>query len=268
MEFVGKTALVTGASRGIGRAVAEALVEQGMRVIGTSRSPGKVDWPDGVEAIRLDASSAELVERCWQEAKLDRESIDLLVNNAGAGVFGAFEREDFQNWEQQVGLLLLGVMKLSQLALGKWSAERPGVLVNVGSLACEYPIPYMCAYNAAKAGLAAFSESLQYELDPRAVTVLELRLGDISTRFNDRVVGRPDGEEQQAVWNAICEHVDKGPSVEFVARKLVKCLVRNRAGVVRVGGLFQAGVAPLFRRLVSQSLKVVVNRWYYTVSRH
>lgn len=265
-SFAGQTALVTGASRGIGRAIAKALVAEGMQVVGTSRDPDSADWPAGVEGARLDASSAESVEQCWRQAGLDERRLDLVVNNAGAGVFGAFEERSFEDWERQVGLMLLGVMKLSHLALGKWSPENPGVLVNIGSLACEYPIPYMSGYNAAKAGLAAFCESLQLEADPAAALILELRLGDISTGFNNSVAGRPSGSRQNRVWKAMLAHVDSGPPPEFVAAKLVKCLARREEGLVRVGGFFQAIVAPLFRRLASRSLSLGVNRSYYNVS--
>ena len=263
----GKTALVTGASQGIGRAISVALVEQGMRVLGTSRSPDAVVWPKGVEGISLDVGSAALVASGWDQAGLGEVRLDVVVNNAGAGAFGAFAEEAFELWEEQVGLLLLGAMKVSQLALHGWSAERPGILVTVGSLASEYPIPYMSGYNAAKAGLAAFTESLHLETDPTAVRVLELRLGDISTEFNDHIRGRAKDASQETVWKAMEKHVREGPPPEFVAAKLVDFLLSGRSGVVRVGGFFQSRIAPIFKRFISHSVKIIVNRSYYNLGR-
>ncbi|MDQ8179446.1 SDR family NAD(P)-dependent oxidoreductase [Pelagicoccus sp. SDUM812005] len=263
MTLTGKTALVTGASRGIGRAIAEAFVGVGIQVLGTSRDPDAVEWPQGVVPVRLDLSSPESVQQGWDAGKLAEQHFDIVVNNAGAGTFGSFAERDWEQWEQQVATLLLGAMKVAHLSLGRWTSERPGTLVNVSSLAVEYPIPYMSGYNVAKAGLAAFCESLSLECDPAVVRVLELRLGDVNTRFNDSMVGGPQGSRQERVWEAMCRHVAKGPSSEEVARQLLKLLQRDRSGVARVGGFFQAFVASVFGRLVSHRLKRAANLSYY-----
>lgn len=260
--------MVTGASRGIGRAVAEALAAQGIDVFGTSRKPEAVVWPDGVRGVFFDASSPAAVQASWDVGDFARLRFDIVVNNAGAGAFGSFAATEFEEWEQQVALLLLGAMKLSHLALNQWTAERPGVLATIGSLAADYPIPYMSGYNAAKAGLAAFIESLLLENDPAVVGVLELRLGDFDTAFNDSVRGRPCDVHQSSVWEAMCRHVREGPAPELVGRRLVTCLEQDRVGVVRIGGFFQAVLAPLFARLVSRGLSRAANRSYYNLRKH
>ncbi len=263
MNLSGKKALVTGASRGIGRSIAEAFVVQGIQVFGTSRNPESVDWPEGITPIALDLSSSQSVQNAWDLAKLGEQGFDILVNNAGAGAFGSFGDLEFAQWEDQIASMLLGPMKLAQLCMKQWSAERPGVLVCVGSLAIEYPIPYMSGYNAAKAGLAAFCESLLLEGDPRVARVLELRLGDVNTQFNEHVFGGARGSRQDRVWRAMCRHVAKGPSAEQVAQQLVRHLERDAVGVVRVGGFFQAFVASVFGRLVSHRIRRAVNLSYY-----
>lgn len=267
MFLKGKRALVTGASRGVGRSIAEALVAAGVEVWGTSRNPDTVEWPEGVRAVRFDLTSASAAQASWDAEGLGRKQFDIVVNNAGSGVFGAFAERDFEEWEQQIGLMLLGAMKVSQLALQQWTREEPGVLVTVSSLAVEYPIPYMSGYNAAKAGLAAFSESLILETDPRVARVLELRLGDVNTDFNDHVLGRPVGARQGKVWAAMCKHVANGPPAEKVAAKLLRSLVEDRIGIVRTGSLFQSVVASFFGKLISHRLKRATNLSYYNVSR-
>lgn len=267
MELSGKRALVTGASRGIGRSIAEALVAEGIQVFGTSRTPEDVDWPAGVTGIELDVSSPDSVERGWAASNLDKVVFDIVVNNAGAGAFGAFHEKDFAQWEAQIGTLLLGPMKIAQLAIARWSLGKAGVLVNVSSLAVEYPIPYMSGYNVAKAGLAAFSESLQLEYCADKVRLLELRLGDMDTGFNDRVSGKPMGDRQERVWAAMCRHVGEGPAPEKAAEVLLKYLKSDKGGVVRFGGFFQSIVASLFARMVSHRVKRAANLSYYKVGR-
>ncbi|MEM9161026.1 MAG: SDR family NAD(P)-dependent oxidoreductase, partial [Verrucomicrobiota bacterium] len=166
MELAGKKVLVTGASSGLGKAFAASLVEKGAHVWGTSRSPGAHDWEEGVTPVSLDLSYVEEIDSQWDSAGLDAIGFDVLVNNAGAGVFGEFEEVGFADWERQVELMLLSPMKLAHLALSQLRASGEGVLANVSSLAVEYPIPFMAGYNAAKGGLTAFSESLALELDP------------------------------------------------------------------------------------------------------
>ena len=159
MEIRGTKVLVTGASRGIGKAIAEALVARGALVWGTSRDPGKIAWPDGVRPLQLDLGSSSAIEAAWRSQDMEALGFDIVINNAGSGAFGRFEEVDFDVWEAQVAILLMGAMKVSRLALPGLT-ERAGYLVNVSSLAAEFPIPFMSAYNTAKAGLSAFSESL------------------------------------------------------------------------------------------------------------
>ncbi len=263
MHLAQKKALVTGASRGIGRSVAEALVAEGIQVFGTSRSPDQVDWPEGVIGVELNLSSSSSTQAGWNHALRKAEHFDIVINNAGSGVFGGFCDCEFVQWEEQVRSMLLGPMELSQLAINEWSKEKPGVLVNVSSLAVEYPIPFMSGYNSAKAGLASFSESLLLECDPETVRVVELRLGDVNTGFNDYVRGRPKGAIQERVWSAMCRHVAKGPEPEEVARCLLKHLYAETVGIVRMGGFFQSIVASVFARMVSHRLKRAANLSYY-----
>lgn len=262
----GKTALVTGASRGVGRAVAVALAAEGTHVLGTSREPEDKDWPEGVTPLRFDMSSPSAVARSWDAARLDERDVSILVNNAGAGVFGEFGDVEFDDWEAQIGLMLLGPMKLSHLAMRRWSRERPGLLANVTSLATEFPIPLMSGYNAAKAGLSGFTESLMQETDPQIARVIELRLGDFNTQFNGSVKRVGGSKRAQRVWEAMERHVAASPSPEVAARRLVVAMRRGERGLVRAGSFYQAVVASLFGKIVSHSAKRAANVSYYNLS--
>jgi NAD(P)-dependent dehydrogenase (short-subunit alcohol dehydrogenase family) len=267
MEIKGVNALVTGASSGIGRAIAIELVENGARVWGTSREPGNVEWPTGVQPLKLSLDRPDLVDEAWESQSMDLIGFDLIVNNAGYGVFGRYVDVPFEVWEKQIQALLAGTMKLCQLAL-PGLIERRGCLVNVSSIAADFPVPFMSAYNVSKAGLSAFTESVIIETSASGMKAIDFRPGDIKTGFNRNMVrnlGKNTNEGCMGkVWRRIEERVLKSPEPKMVATKLIKCIQRDKSGTIRAGTFFQATLAPLLSRLVTRSLARSGNIAYYT----
>ncbi len=267
MEIEGIKALVTGASSGIGRAVAIGLVKRGASVWGTSRDPARVDWPDGVQPLQLSLDRPRLVDEAWGSQSMDALAFDLVVNNAGYGAFGRYLETPFEVWEGQLNALLLGTMKVSRLAL-PGLIERKGCLVNVSSIAADFPVPFMSAYNVAKAGLSAFTESLVIETSSTGVRVVDFRPGDVKTPFNQNLVRKLGKNTNEGcmgkVWRRIEDRVSKSPEPTPVAEKLLRCIQRDQTGTIRAGTFFQAVLAPLLARLVSSSLARSGNIAYYT----
>lgn len=266
MELKGARALVTGASRGVGQAIARALLEEGSLVWGTSRSPESVEWPDGLSPVRLDLASPEAIETAWREQGLGDLEFDIVVNNAGAGAFGRFEDLSFAEWEQQIDTLLIGSMKVAHLALPALKAKG-GYLVNVGSLAAEFPVPFMSSYNAAKAGVTAFSESLAIEAVGTDLKVVNLELGDFKTDFNHSVVKKISKNEigvcADTVWKRIERRISVSPTPDTAANQLLRCIQKEKKGLIRSGTRFQTFWAPLFSRLAPRKLIRIFNISYY-----
>ncbi len=266
MEIAGSKALVTGASRGVGAAIARALMDQGAEVWGTSRDPGQVEWPEGLRPLQLDLGAASRIEQAWNEQRLSDIGFDIVVNNAGSGAFGRFEEMEFEVWESQIQTLLLGVMKLTRLALPDL-LERGGYLVNVGSLAAEFPIPFMSAYNAAKAGLSAFTESLVIESLGSDFKIVNLELGDLKTDFNRSVFKKTSKNEigvcADTVWRQIERRIYVSPTPDTAANQLLRCIQKEKIGRIRAGSRFQTIFAPLFSRLAPRNLIRTINISYY-----
>ena len=266
MDIRGTRALVTGASKGIGKAIAEALVAQGAIVWGTSRNPENCDWSKGIKPLRLDLSSLASIEAAWNSQSMESLEFDIVVNNAGSGAFGRFDEFDFDVWENQIGVLLTGPMRLSRLAL-PGLRKRNGYLVNVSSLAVEFSIPFMSAYNAAKAGLSAFSESLVIESVGSELKVIDFQLGDFKTDFNYSVVKKISKNEigvcADAVWGRIKRRISVSPTPDAAADKLLRCIQWEKRGVIRAGTMFQVHLAPFFSRLVSRKFLRAINISYY-----
>ena len=237
------TAFVTGAASGLGRAFAGMLASEGVRVWGTSRDPARIDRGVMVP-VTLDLADPAACAASFQRAASEAGgAFDIVVNNAGYGVFGEFAARDFGEWRGQVEAMLVSTLALSHAAWTAMRSRNRGVLVNVSSLAAEFPLPFMAGYNVCKAGLSAFSESLIFESRGSAVTVIDLRPGDYRTAFNDNMKTAPGSPSPSpriaAAWRALESSLASAPPPARAAADLRGAILRNRSGIVRSGSCFQ-----------------------------
>src|SRR5262249_61343855 len=163
--IVMKRVFLTGASSGIGRAIAQALLARGDEIWGTSRNLERIPKMPRWHAIRLDLADPLSVEGAFNTAISEAGYFDVLINNAGAGHFDPAEFLPAETIESQFQILVFGQIQLMQLALRRMQARAEGLIINVTSLASRLPVPFMAAYNASKAALASFTMSIQLELD-------------------------------------------------------------------------------------------------------
>jgi short-subunit dehydrogenase len=270
-----RTALITGASAGLGQAMAEMLLAEGVRVWGTARDPARLPVRAGFTAVALDLDSAASVDAAFAAADAGSGGLDLVVNNAGYGLFGTFVDREFSEWRRQIDAMLVGTLQLSHRALQAMLARNRGVLVNVSSLAVEFPLPFMSGYNAVKSGLAAFSESLMIEVARTDVIVIDFRPGDYRTGFNkmmqaisekDSAPGLARALRQQRAWSVLEANLEAAPTPVRAAADLRRTLLRHRSGTVRSGSFFQACLAPLLGRLVPLNLRRAVMARYFGCS--
>ena len=235
-----RTAFVTGAASGLGRAFAGMLVAEGVRVWGTSRDPARLDRQAGILPVALDladaAGAAAAFDRASREAG---EGFDIVVNNAGYGVFGEFAAVEFADWQAQLDAMLGATLRIAHAAWKSMGARGRGVLVNVSSVGADLPLPYMSGYNVCKAGLSALSESLVFESRGSAVRVIDFRPGDHRTAFNDNMRTAPgslaDSPRVAAAWRALESNLRSSPPAARAASDLRAALLRNRSGIVRSG---------------------------------
>lgn len=258
------TALVTGASSGIGRSLALQLVSSGVRVYGTTRFPDAPALPSGIRWIRLDAASRDGIDAFLRHQEDLLGSVALLVNSAGAGSFGDLEKLDSGHVEEQVNLLLEAPVKLTRAVLPGMRRCGSGAIVNVSSLAAVFPMPFMSLYSGTKAGLSGFTRSLMLTEAESGVIFIDFQPGDYRTAFNERM-NRIEGmgEEERRAWERIEAHLKHAPGPERAARDVLKAIFRGKSAVVRSGGLFQRTIAPLgYRLLPWRLLKGAIQRYY------
>lgn len=253
-------AFVTGASQGLGRAFAEMLLAEGVRVWGTARDGGRLAdlaarHPTQFTPVILDLGEPEAALATFaRSAKAAGGAFELVINNAGYGVFGDFAGTDFAVWQAQLDRMVTTTLRLSHAALGGMRPRRRGCLVNVASLAVEFPLPFMSGYNVAKAALAAFSESLIVETRGTGITVIDLRPGDFRTDFNQAMQAahpaQPTDARLTRAWSGLEANLRGAPPVTHAAADLRRALWRQRSGTVRTGSFFQARVASFFGGLM------------------
>ena len=248
------------------------LLAEGVLVTGTSRDTGRLAGLSAQHGssfipLALDLRDGAAAAEKFRGAERACGGFDLVVNNAGYGVFGEFAATEFSVWQEQLEVMLVNTARLSHLALRGMLARQRGALVNISSLAAEFPLPFQSAYNIAKAGLTALNESLMIETAGTPVIVLDFRPGDYRTDFDGsvrRTQAAPPPRVARA-WDAFARMMASGPEPAHAAAALCRALLRNRSGTVHTGRVFQAVIGPFLARFGSLDLKRRVQAKYFDV---
>lgn len=165
-----KTAIVTGASSGIGRASAEALAKAGFKVFGTSRRSGGAA-PAGTTMLSCDVTDESSVKDLVETVLSQTARIDVVVNNAGLGLFGGAEESSIDQVKGLFDVNLFGVVRMTNAVLPTMRRQRQGRIVNISSGLGFVPAPYSAHYAASKHALEGYSESLDHEIRAFGVRV-------------------------------------------------------------------------------------------------
>lgn len=186
MDFSGKVVLVTGASRGIGKAIAESFAKLGAKVCGTATSESgaaKITeyLGENGKGLVLDVSSQESVDKCLEDVKATFGDVDILVNNAGITRDNLLMRMKDEEWDAIINTNLASVYRMSKGVLRPMMKKRAGRIISVSSVVGLMGNPGQCNYAAAKAGLIGFSKSLAKEVASRGITVNCVAPGFIAT---------------------------------------------------------------------------------------
>lgn len=201
----GKVAVVTGGNRGIGRGIVEGLAREGATVALTARSAQGAEQAArevGGKTLGFgcDVRSQELVERLFREVEARAGGVDILINNAGIGVFAPVADMDPEDWRAVIETNLNGVFYCCHEAIPRMRKRKGGYIFNISSLAGKNPIANGAAYNASKFGLNGFSEALMMEVRYDGIRVSYLMPGSVATEF-----GR--GSTEKAGWALTPEDV-------------------------------------------------------------
>lgn len=214
-----RTILITGCSSGIGRATALEAAGRGHFVVATARklaSLSDLEGRPGIRTAELDVTVDASIERAVAGMEAAEGRVDVLVNNAGYGQYGAVEDVSPEDWRAQYDVNLFGALAMIRAVLPSMRKAAAGTIVNVSSVAGKIAIPFAGPYCSSKHALEAMSDCLRIEVEGFGVRVVVIEPGPIGTKFGDRaragvakLVGRP------GPYAKIYENAERAMDTEF-----------------------------------------------------
>lgn len=252
-----KRAVVTGASSGIGKAVAATLRDRGYQVIGTSRKPDAVApesvLPD-VDYRALDLTDPHSIAS-FAEGLGD---VDVLVNNAGESQAGPLEELPTDAVERLFRLNVLGPIALTQQVLPRMRERRTGRIVMVGSMLASFPIAYRSSYTASKAAIKGFATAARLELAPFGVWITTVEPGSIKTGITERRTryindNSAYAEDFGTVMTKLDHNIEGGIAPQKVAETIAKAIEGPRPKPLYAVGS-NAPLVFTFRRLAPRTV--------------
>lgn len=232
-----KTVLITGASAGIGKATANYFQQAGWQVAATMRSPQKeveLNRLDNVRLFQLDVTSPESIDTAINDIIEQFGDIDVIVNNAGFGVFGPFEMASQVQIRRQYETNVFGLMNVCRAILPHFRQKKEGTIINISSGVGRFALPLQSLYNSTKFAVEGFSESLRYELEPFNISVKVVEPGAIKTNFFNVVDVADNPEEnpyvdyQNQTMRQIMELDKLGSEPIVVAKEIFAAATDNK----------------------------------------
>lgn len=209
-----KVILITGASSGLGKSIAQYLSEKGFKVYGTSRNPIHEDL--NFKMLQLDVRDLNSIQTCIKELLSKEDKIDILINNAGVGITGPLEEIPMEEIKNNFETNLFGPLALIKEVLPYMRSQKSGLIINITSIAGYMGLPFRSVYSSSKSAFEIISESLRMELKQFGIQVTTVAPGDFATdiasrRFHAPVLkNSPYKEVYQNQLNMMNEHVSSG----------------------------------------------------------
>jgi short-subunit dehydrogenase len=266
-----KVILITGASSGLGKATASYLLAQNFRVFGTSRDPKKYDFDLGFELLPFDLNQPESGKQLVNQLLEKAGRIDVLINNAGAGLIGPIEETNNTALESHFKTNLFGPLALAQNVLPDMRKQQSGLIINVTSIGGYMGLPFRGMYSASKGALGIASEALRMEVKRFGVDVVTIAPGDYATDIAARRIYSPLKKESpyhdlyKLSIDTINDHVNQGGNPNDFARTVAKIISQKKRKVHYQSGSFLQKISLLLKRILPGTVfeKMIMN--YYKV---
>lgn len=248
-----KTILITGASSGLGKAIAEYLSSKGHTVYGTSRNPDSVQ-DSKIPLLALDLNKPETIRHCVETVIGRSGRIDVLVNNAGVGILGPVEEIPTDAIRAHFETNLFGPVEVMKAVLPYMRGQKSGLVVNITSIAGYTGLPFRGIYSASKGALELLTEAIRMEVKSFGIEVCNLAPGEFATDIASRryTTGlRPDSPYKETYGRTIDlvnEHVSGGDDPVMVAHVIEKIMGTSKPDVHYKVGPFLSRFSIVLKR--------------------
>jgi len=256
--------LVTGGTKGIGKALCLLLKDAGYQVFSASRSKSLPQGMDGITQISVDFSNPEETRSFAKKFLSDFGAPVVLINNAGYGAFYEWAEFPKEEINRQVQVLFSSPVELCRIFAPAMAEQSRGVIVNLSSLATLYPLPFMPLYNAGKAALSSFSQTLMLEYN-HSPAIIDFRMGNVRTDFNCSASKQGNhSEKMTSTWTQIDEQLQASILPDRAAQQIFSRIQSAKSGTYFGGGCFHALFLPFVDRFLPTKLKNYFIRFWYS----
>lgn len=257
--MMGKTILITGTSSGIGRATVKYFANKGWQVAATMRSPEKESELQKVENVKLyalDVVNPSSIEKAISTIIEDFGALDVVVNNAGYGAVGIFEKASSEQIQKQFDVNVFGVMNVTRAVLPYFRSQKRGLIINVTSMGGRLTFPLYSVYHGTKWAIEGWAEAMNFELRPFGIRMKNVEPGAIKTDFYDRSMDIFENSaitDYDAYQHSVLKNTNEAgasaPGPELVAETIYKAAVDEKSSLRYPAGA-QAKVLLFLRRLL------------------
>ena len=269
-----KVALVTGATSGIGLAIATTLLSEGYRVYGTGRSilvkEKESASPSGIRYIRMNLEDVDSIESAISTIIDTEGKIDFLIACAGIGIAGSVEATRFELASHQMNINFLGTAHTIKHCLPHMRAQSFGRIIIIGSLAGRIGMPFQAYYSSSKFALEGFTESLRYEVKPFGIDICIVEPGDFKTGFTTSRKKNPEtipaySVQEKRVLEKQESDENNGENPKKVATVVAQLLKKKKLPIRKsVGPLIQRAGASI-KRVIPAKVFEKIYMIYYSI---
>lgn len=263
-----KIVLVTGASSGIGKSIAEFLIHKGMIVYGTSRNPAKVT-DTKIKMLALDVTDTATITKAVKTIIAEKGRLDVLVNNAGMGITGPIEDTPTDEMRKVFSTNFFGAIDVMKAVLPQMRKQNSGLIVNITSIAGYMGLPFRGIYSATKGALELVTEATRMEVKNFEIKVCNVAPGDFATniaagRYHTPVFENSAYKEKYAENLALMDtHVDSGMNPIKMAETIYKIMNTNNPKTHYKVGAFMEKFSIVLKRILPDKVyeKLLMNHY-------
>ncbi|GAA4279214.1 SDR family oxidoreductase [Aquimarina mytili] len=261
--------LITGGSSGIGKSIGTFLTDKGYVVYGTSRNPERYTDFEPFELLQLDVADVKSVNSAVETIKEKHGRLDILINNAGAGIMGPIEEVPEEEIIKNFTTNYFGPINVTKAVLPIMRKQKSGLVINITSIAGYMGLPYRGIYSASKAALEITTEAWRMELKDFNIEMTNIAPGDFATniaagRYHAPVLeGSPYEKIYDKTLKLMDEHVDSGSDPQEMAKVVYKIIHTKKPNVGYKVGAFMQKFSIVLKRILPSKVyeKLLMNHY-------